>query len=381
MRRRSGFSLMEMMVTLAVLGMVTFFLTDLLVRQSRTYTVVDDVSEAQQSLRAVTGLIERELRATGFMVPSAAAVCGWDMPTISASDQTPDVLYVTDADAIDPTDRSSAELQAAEILAGFTGTGEDALQLATLVVDGTVADGSGFYDLDDDGVGDSDFLYTVTPARNGGVIVVDRANPDRGAACGVITDVDAGTSTVTVDFELSGIPNTPAGGASPGGTPLAALAAGTADLVAVPAHVYWVNANAPNGPPQLLRDGMVLANDVEDLQVAYFYDDDDNGVVSGLDTSLPDYPQHSATEYPGSAANNFGTDYQSSEWDNRDLREVRVTVVTRTRSEDPDVMANPALANSVVQSFENRPAGAVADGFRRRALTLAVKPRNVDRLQ
>ena len=197
MRRRSGFSLMEMMVTLAVLGMVTFFLTDLLVRQSRTYTVVDDVSEAQQSLRAVTGLIERELRATGFMVPAAAAVCGWDMPTVAASDQTPDVLYVTDADAIDPTDRSSAELQAAEIVAGFTGTGEDALAARNARGGRHVADGSGFYDLDGDGAGDSDFLYTVTPARNGGVIVVDRDNPDRGAACGVITDIDAGTSTVT----------------------------------------------------------------------------------------------------------------------------------------------------------------------------------------
>lgn len=381
MRRRSGFSLMEMVVTLAVLGMVTFFLTDLLVRQSRTYTVVDDVSEAQQSLRAVSGLIERELRATGFMVPAAAAVCGWDMPNTAGSDQTPDVLYVTDADAIDPTDRSSPELQAADVLAGFTGTGMDTLQLSTLVVDGTAADGSGFYDLDGDGLGDSDFLHTVTPARNGGVIVVDRANPDRGAACGVLTDVDEATSTITVDFELDGLPNTPAGGAAPGGTPLAALAAGAADLVAVPAHVYWVNPNAPNGPPQLLRDGMVLANDVEDLQVAYFFDEDDDGEVSGLDPSLPDYPPHSATEYPGSAANGFSSDYQSSEWDNRDLREVRVTVVTRTRGEDPDVLANPALANSVVQSFENRPAGAVADGFRRRALTLAVKPRNVDRLQ
>ena len=82
--------------------MVTFFLTELLVRQSRTYTVVDDVSEAQQNLRAVTGLIERELRSTGFMVPEAAAVCGWDMPAAAGSDTTPDVLYVSDADAIDP---------------------------------------------------------------------------------------------------------------------------------------------------------------------------------------------------------------------------------------------------------------------------------------
>ena len=81
--------------------------------------------------------------------------------------------------------------------------------------------------------------------------------------------------------------------------------------MAVPAHVYWVNPNAPNGPPQLIRDGMVLANDVEDLQVALFYDVDDDGVVSGLDPGLPDYPPHSATEYPGSGRQRLRREYQS----------------------------------------------------------------------
>jgi hypothetical protein len=71
---------------------------------------------------------------------------------------------------------------------GFTGTGEDALQLSTLVVDGTVADGSGFYDLDGDGAGDSDFLYTVR-RPNSAVIVVDAPTPTA-ARPRVITDVD-----------------------------------------------------------------------------------------------------------------------------------------------------------------------------------------------
>jgi prepilin-type N-terminal cleavage/methylation domain-containing protein len=369
MRRRSGYSLMEMVVTLAVLGMVTFFLTDLLVRQSRTYTVVDDVSEAQQNLRAVTGLIERDIRSTGFMVPEAAAICGWDMPSAAATDTTPDVLYVTDADAIDPTGLTSLSAQAAQITGGFTGTGED-----DLVLTGLVVDGNAFYDLDDDGVADSDFLYTAAPQRNGGVIVVDRNNPDRGAACGVITDIDIATNTVTVDFEVRNAPNSPTpGGAAPGGTPLIGV---PIELVAVPAHVYWVN---PGPPPQLVRDGMVLANDVEDLQVAYFYDINGDGVVNGLDPAFPDLPAHSATEYPGSAANG-GTDYQSGAWDNSELREVRITVVTRTRTEDPDVLLNPALANSVVQAFENRAAGVVADGFRRRGITVTVRPRNTNRV-
>ena len=80
------------------------------------------------------------------------------------------------------------------VVSGFTGTGEDALVLDKL---GGGGRRSRFYDLDDDGAADSDFLFTATPERNGAVIVVDRKNPDRGASCGVITDIDEGTNTVT----------------------------------------------------------------------------------------------------------------------------------------------------------------------------------------
>jgi prepilin-type N-terminal cleavage/methylation domain-containing protein len=357
-RTRAGFTLTELVVTLAVLGIVTFFLTEVLVRQSRTYTVVDDVSETQQSLRAVTGMLEREIRMTGFMVPEGATVCGWDMPAAAGADDTPDVLYVTDSDAIDHNGLRDAELQYAEVNAGFTGIGTDTIQLSTVVVDPPGDPTKGFYDLDGDGVGDSDFLFSVDPPRSGGVIIFDLDDPARGAACGVITAIDVGTATVRVDFDVANADYTPAGGAAPGGTP---LAAGTTNLVAVPAHAYWVNPNAPNGPPQLIRDGMVLANDVEDLQVALFYDHDGDGDVD-------------AGEYRGAAAA-----YVSADEDNRELREVRVTVVSRTRGQDPDVLANPALANSVTQAAENRQVGLVADGFRRRAISVTVRPRNTQR--
>ncbi|MGH7287289.1 MAG: PilW family protein [Myxococcota bacterium] len=351
---RRGFSLIELLISMAVLGLVTFFLTELLVRQSRTYAVVDDVTEAQQNLRAVTNLLERELRATGFLVPEGAAICGWDTD-IPAPDPTPDVLYVSDADALDPAGVTSLTTQAADVLSGFSGTGEDTLTLSSLVVDANP-----FYDLDGDGVADSDFLWTTNPQRNGGLIVVDRNNPAAGAACGVITDITG--NTVRVDFQVQNAPNSPTpNGAAPGGTP---LGVGAVDLVAVPAHVYWINPNGPNGPPQLIRDGMVLATDVEDLQLAMFYDADDDGVVDAL-------------EYPGADAE---PEYESGQLDNSELREVRVTVVARTRAEDPNVLANPNLANSVTQGFENRPPGVLADGFRRRSITLTVQPRNVDRV-
>ncbi len=370
-RHKQGFSLVELVVSMAMLGLVSFFLTELLVRQSRTYTVVDDITETQQNLRAVTNLLERELRSTGFLAPEGAAICGWDTGGTGTPDADPDVLYVSDAEALDPAGVTSLTAQAADVISGFAGTGEEDLVLSSLVVDANP-----FYDLDGDGLAESDFLFSTAPARNGGVIVVDRNNPERGASCGVITAINVGATTVRVDFEVKGAPNSPLpNGASPGGTP---LAAGAVDLVAIPAHVYWINPGAPGQPPQLIRDGMVLASDVEDLQIAMFYDVDDDGAVDGLDPSLPSPPFHSATEYPGSAATN--AEYESGLWNNELLREVRVTVVARTRGEDPDVLADPNLANSVTQGFENRPAGVAADGYRRRSITLVVQPRNVDRV-
>jgi prepilin-type N-terminal cleavage/methylation domain-containing protein len=354
-RTQRGFSLIELVVSMAVLGLVSFFLTEMLVRSSRTYTVVDDVTEAQQNLRAVTNLLERELRSTGFLVPEGAAVCGWDNGGAGVPDAGPDVLYVTDADALDPAGVTSP--RSVDVDEGtFSGTGEDNLQLSSLVVDANA-----FYDIDGDGVADSDFLWSAAPARNGGVIVVDRNNPERGAACGVITSINAAANIVRVDFEVKNAPNSPLpGGATPGGTP---LQPGWVDLVAIPAHVYWVNPGGAAGQsPQLVRDGMVLASDVEDLQLALFYDGNDNGVVDAL-------------EYPGAAS-----EYESKSWSNEDLREVRVTVVARTRTQDPDVLANPNLASSVTQGFENRPAGVATDGFRRRSITLVVQPRNVQRV-
>jgi prepilin-type N-terminal cleavage/methylation domain-containing protein len=369
-RRSLGFSLIELVITMAVLGMISFFLTDLLVRQSRTYTVVDDVTEAQQNLRAVTSLMERELRSTGFLVPEGAAICGYDTGGGGTPDLAPDVLYVSDADALDPAGVTSLTTQAASILGGYgDGDGIEVLQLDSVVVDANP-----FYDLDGDGVADSDFLFTAVPARSGGVIVVDRTNPAAGAACGVITAINVAGNSITVDFNVATAPNAPAGGAAPNGTP---LGVGATDLVAVPAHVYWINPAGANGAPQLIRDGMVLANDVEDLQLAMFYDTDDDGVVDPLGPGDPP-PYHSALEYPGSAAAN--AEYEPGLWNNSELREVRVTVVARTRSQDPEVLANPNLANSVQQGFENRPAGVAVDGFRRRSITLTVQPRNVDRV-
>jgi prepilin-type N-terminal cleavage/methylation domain-containing protein len=338
MKRRSGFTLIELMIAMAVLLVVVAYLTEMLTRQSRAYAVVDQVTEAQQNLRAIADLLEREVRVTGFMVPEGAAVCGVDQTNGS------DVLYVTDADALDPSNENQLGL-GADILGGFSGTGGG----ETLTLDNVVVDGLAFYDTDGDGNADSDFLESVNPLRTGGVIVADRGSPGRGVSCGILTNVNSGANSIRVDFTSNG--------AAPGGTPLAG--AGSTDLVAVPAHVYTVVNN------QLLRDGMVLADDVEDLQFAFFYDRDGDGQVTSENQ-----------EYPGSAG---GQIYQSGSglWNNAELKEIRVNIVIRTRNQDAAVLQNPGMAQGQWQATENRVAPAGFDGFRRRVHTSTIRPRNV----
>jgi hypothetical protein len=310
-----------------VLGILSVFLTNMLTQQNRAYSVVDQVTEAQGNARALLDLLEREVRTTGVLAPEAAAVCGVD------NINGPDVLYVTDGEVYD-FDESDTDNQydaGASVTNGYggVGTGEQ-LRLTTLA-----PDKKPFHDTDGDAVADSDFR------PGAGVIVVDVYNPSRGAACGVIVPggVDVAGKTVTVDFTA--------------GAGNAALAGLGVSKWAVPAHRYSVD---PQG--RLMRDGLILAGDVEDLQVAYFFDQaPENGQIEE-NLEVPGDPDSVVYD-------------PADNWDNSKLREIRLSFVVR--SSRPDLN----LPGAIPQALENHAPAAVADGFRRRVFRATVRPRNV----
>lgn len=319
--RRRGFTLIEMLIVVAIFGVVAIYIGRILIVNERAYHTVEETSEAQQNLRLLGEQVEDEIRHAGMMVPREAAACGFD------STSEPDVLYVSDAAAIDPQGDfdpyPGASVSAGVITVGSAAT----LQLDSLIIE-PAPPSRPAYDTDGNGAADSDFR------EEAGVIVADVANPGRGTACGRITNVDLANERITV-------------------LGVAALGGGAAEppeVVAVPANEIRIDGT------QLLWNGVVLARGVEDLQIAWIFDLNEDNVID-----LPG-------EQRGTGG---GTPYTSSEYSAKDLRELAVGLVARARKGDPDFVGRP-------QALHNRNGAAFTDDdFRRRTLETRVRLRNL----
>ena len=336
-RSRRGFTLIELMLAVSLLSIVIIGVFESLTRQHKTSIVTENVVEVQQSTRAISHLIEREIRMAGFMIPNAVSVCGIDSTVAS------DELFVSETEPIVPDDERAGDLGARVTTAwptanpGLPTTFVLNLDPTTSDLDG---DGSFFYDNDGNGIAEADFRV------GGGFILGDMANPHRGAACGIV--VAASSTQITIS--------------QTGGNLIAHIPESDAEeeIVIVPAAHYRINDGAI-ATGRLERNGDLLAQGVDDIQISFFFDVDDDGVIDAA-----------TAEEPGTLAGNV---YNGINWDNSMLKEVRMSLVVRTRATDPD------FPNGNFSTFENRvaPLGG-PDGFRRRVIVTTVRPRNVGTL-
>jgi prepilin-type N-terminal cleavage/methylation domain-containing protein len=319
--RNSGFTIIELMVASAILAIVMVFTMQIFTVNNRAYIKIDSVVDTQQSVRAISSIFERDLRHAGMMVPEGAAICGLD------STSAPDLLYISDHTAINPVD-AIGTFDGARVQGGLgqvnTGGANTLLNLDTLVLEPDTPDPA--YDTDGNGVNDSDFRV------DGGVIVTDLLDPDRGSACGIVKTVDLATNSITIEIKTAAL-----------GT-----LAGAPALIAVPALEYRIDSN------KLYRNNLRLADGVEDMQITYFLDSNGNFSVD-----------------VGELHGVLGNNYLASASDASDLRAVRFNVVTRTRSEDE------RFTQGFFQAKENRGVVAGQDGYRRRVHTAIVRMRNI----
>jgi prepilin-type N-terminal cleavage/methylation domain-containing protein len=316
-KRSRGMTLLELMVSTAILAIIVVYLLEAFTSYHHQGEVIAQVTESQQNVRAVADLFESDIRHAGFLVPTSAAFCGID------SRSAPDSIYLSDASAIE-----SADVKVNNLGSSFSGinvsSGLNAVDLDLTVE----SSGDAAYDTNADGTLDSDYR------PGAGVIIIDRGNPSRGSACGIVVSVDIAGDKMVFDLKSDVLDTSPGAGV---------------DLIAVPAHAYEIDAGLT-----LSRDGLALAAGVEDLQVAYFFDDDGDRVVD-------------AGEFRGDGT---AADFDPQALDAAIAREIRLTFVTRTRHSDPK------FPGGRFQAAENRALVAGTDGFRRRVHTSSVMLRN-----
>jgi len=232
--RSAGFSLVEVMVAVVVMGIVTSQLLLSFSQQHTSSLEHERTIEIQEEARLVADVIMKDLRSGGFMVPKYTAVASTD-GGVNGSD----ALCVSDAtvinEAILPT--STAKFGGARVLNAVAG-GASSVVVATSTLD-----------IDSDGVNDF--------AVDQGMIL---GTGTRGH-CAIIDNLAVGVTNTTISFSPSTV-----GGfvASP-------------DDSVVPALRYSVNAGT------LSRNDIVLSNHIEDLQVEFGVDIDRNGTIEGAE--------------------------------------------------------------------------------------------------
>ncbi len=87
-RRESGTTLMELLIALALTGVVTLAIMKTYVTQHENYMIQDDVTNMQQNARSCLDELTRQIRMAGHNVPLG-------LPAIVASNTDPDTLTVT----------------------------------------------------------------------------------------------------------------------------------------------------------------------------------------------------------------------------------------------------------------------------------------------
>ena len=234
--RQAGFTVIELMIAIALTGVVTSQLLLLWTAQHRNYMQQERVVETQQDMRIITDVLIDDMRMAGFMVPREIAAGSIDGGTTD-----PDVVCMSDPDAfVESTfDSATDRFEAASVTSTVSGS-VSSVTLSTATMD-----------IDADGTGDF--------AAGGGILISDGA----GVHCGVISSVTGGV----VAFS-------PATASSLSLSPLSTFA--------VPALVYQVSANT------LTRNGTVISTQVDDLQVEWWVDTNGDGDVDSAEFPIHD---------------------------------------------------------------------------------------------
>jgi type IV pilus assembly protein PilW len=314
-----GFSLIELLIAMAIFSVISLAGFTVLSSGARNAAMNDETVKILQNVRMAMDLVARDIRLAGYSNPPAPSAVPLTANNCAA--------------IINPTNSS---------------TGPDSISLITIdqVIGRLTADAPG-------ATPTQLTLDAVTGLAVNDVISID------GIFTGTVNGVNTGAKTVTLataiqpPMTFNGAPNT--------GTQVVRLAC--------------VKYSVDTTKNQLLRDGVPVADDIEDLQLAYGVDtngdgmmDDQNG-SSGVDCL--DLIPNALVQTVANSAGCTGTGGVSSvPPDPTTIRMVRISVVGKSSKPDPSYTASSALA------VEDHNIPGVSH-YRRRVLTRTVSLRDL----
>jgi type IV pilus assembly protein PilW len=162
---------------------------------------------------------------------------------------------------------------------------------------------------------------------------------------GTVITLDTAVPSGATDMDFTGVRNV--NGTLTNKTPLSVIGIGSARF----------NIGMDNGIPILFQNGQPLAEGIEDLQIEYGIDANQDKIIQPNEwTSTPDAPDM-----------------------RRLIRLVRITIVARADYDDPALRGAARMVPPDGRLFYgDRPAWQTSDGFRRLVLTRIVKCRNME---
>lgn len=328
---QQGFTLIEMMISLAISAFVLAGVFGVFIANKRSYESQNLIMDAQQNARFALDLIARDVRNAGFMLGVCNDTYGGDVDDCIDSD----VLY-----------------EGAPYNGGLSGpvssinggaSGSDSITLAAIVpfeppvilVEGQPADQAANFKVNDNAPIIANGLECLP------VLAVNAAHDH--AILFIPTNLSGGGATVVHNSGGSCAGTT--GYANDQGKINGELGPGS-ELVQFSSVRYFITT--VDGQPCLVRSvngaaAQTMSRNIEDLQIAYGFDN--GGVLT------------------------YYNDIASSPQDLRFLRMVRITLIARTGRNDPMGLSGGRPA------VEDRTAGS-ADNQHRRVYSTTVKVRN-----
>ena len=101
--RRAGFTLVEVMTAVAILGIATSLAFGVFAAQRQSYQSIKSAIEVQQDVRLLADTILSDIRMAGYMVPQQAGITSVDGGANAA-----DWICLSDPDKIDDTAAENA---------------------------------------------------------------------------------------------------------------------------------------------------------------------------------------------------------------------------------------------------------------------------------